>query len=41
LHLGFDTPIVSCGGGYDVVTADRKDVVAPDCEKVYIGLRGL
>jgi Ca2+-binding RTX toxin-like protein len=27
---------VSCGSGYDVVGADRKDVVAPNCEKVGI-----
>jgi Ca2+-binding RTX toxin-like protein len=29
--------IVSCGGGFDRVLADSKDVVAPDCEKVFIG----
>jgi Ca2+-binding RTX toxin-like protein len=28
--------IVTCGGGFDRVLADRKDVVAPDCEKVQI-----
>ncbi len=27
---------VTCGGGFDRVLADRKDVVAPDCEKVQI-----
>jgi hypothetical protein len=27
---------VSCGSGFDVVGADRKDVVAPNCEKVGI-----
>ena len=26
--------VVSCGRGFDRVLADRKDVVAPDCEKV-------
>ena len=26
--------IVTCGGGLDRVIADRKDVLAPDCEKV-------
>jgi Ca2+-binding RTX toxin-like protein len=29
--------IVSCGGGFDRVGADSKDVVAPDCEKVLVG----
>jgi Ca2+-binding RTX toxin-like protein len=29
--------IVSCGDGFDRVLADRKDVVAPDCEKVAVG----
>jgi Ca2+-binding RTX toxin-like protein len=29
---------VTCGGGFDRVIADRKDVVAPDCERVVIGL---
>jgi Ca2+-binding RTX toxin-like protein len=28
--------IVTCGSGFDRVLADRKDVVAPDCEKVRI-----
>ena len=27
---------VSCGSGFDVVGADKKDVVAPNCEKVGI-----
>jgi Ca2+-binding RTX toxin-like protein len=27
---------VSCGNGFDRVVADRKDVVAPDCERVRI-----
>jgi len=30
--------IVTCGGGSDRVIADRKDVLAPDCEKVFFGL---
>ena len=30
--------IVTCGGGFDRVLADRKDVLAPDCEKVFFGL---
>ena len=29
--------IVSCGGGFDRVIVDRKDVLAPDCEKVLVG----
>jgi Ca2+-binding RTX toxin-like protein len=29
--------IVSCGGGFDRVAADRKDVIAPDCERVFFG----
>jgi Ca2+-binding RTX toxin-like protein len=29
--------VVTCGGGLDRVLADSKDVVAPDCEKVFIG----
>ena len=28
--------IVSCGGGFDRVLADRKDVVADDCERVRV-----
>jgi Ca2+-binding RTX toxin-like protein len=28
--------IVSCGGGFDWVLADRKDVVADDCERVRV-----
>jgi Ca2+-binding RTX toxin-like protein len=30
--------IVSCGGGFDRVIVDRKDVLAADCEKVFFGL---
>jgi Ca2+-binding RTX toxin-like protein len=29
--------IVTCGDGFDWVFADRKDVIAPDCERVFIG----
>ena len=28
--------IVSCGGGFDRIVADRKDVVADDCERVRV-----
>jgi hypothetical protein len=28
--------VVSCGSGFDRVLADRADVVAPECEKVFI-----
>ncbi len=31
--------VVVCGGGFDRVLADRKDTVAPNCERVKI-LRG-
>ena len=30
--------IVTCGGGFDRVIADREDVLAPDCERVFFGL---
>jgi len=30
--------VVLCGRGYERVLADSKDVIAPDCEKVFIGL---
>ena len=29
--------LVSCGAGFDRVLADRKDAVAKDCEKVFVG----
>ena len=29
--------IVDCGDGRDWVLVDRKDVVAPDCEKLFVG----
>jgi hypothetical protein len=28
--------IATCGGGFDRILADRRDVVAPDCERVRI-----
>jgi RTX calcium-binding nonapeptide repeat (4 copies) len=31
--------VVTCGGGFDRVLADRADVLAPDCEKVFVGQR--
>ena len=31
--------VLSCGSGFDRVLADRTDVIAPDCEKVFIGER--
>jgi Ca2+-binding RTX toxin-like protein len=30
--------IVTCGEGFDRVLADRKDVLADDCERVFIGV---
>src|SRR5215213_1404262 len=30
--------VVTCGGGFDQVLADTEDAVAPDCEKVAVGL---
>jgi Ca2+-binding RTX toxin-like protein len=33
-----DRDVVSCGDGFDRVLADRKDTVARDCEKVFVGL---
>jgi hypothetical protein len=39
--LTFNDPafgdVVTCGSGFDRVAADRKDVVADDCEEVAIG----
>ena len=29
--------VVTCGGGFDRVFADRDDMLAPDCERVFIG----
>jgi Ca2+-binding RTX toxin-like protein len=29
--------VVSCGSGFDRVLADRTDVIAPDCERVFFG----
>jgi Ca2+-binding RTX toxin-like protein len=31
--------VVSCGGGFDRVLADRADLVAPNCERVFVGVR--
>ncbi len=33
-----DVDVVVCGSGFDRVLVDRKDVVAPDCEKVFVGI---
>jgi Ca2+-binding RTX toxin-like protein len=33
--------VVSCGSGFDRVVADRLDVIAPDCERVFYGRRHL
>ncbi len=30
--------VVACGSGFDRVLVDRQDLVAPDCEKVSVGL---
>jgi Ca2+-binding RTX toxin-like protein len=30
--------VISCGDGTDVVIVNRRDVVAADCEKVFVGL---
>ena len=30
--------VVTCGSGFDRVLADRKDIVASDCERVFVGL---
>ena len=35
-HVPAVKDIVSCGGGFDRVVADTKDVVAEDCEKVLV-----
>ena len=35
-HVPAVRDIVSCGGGFDRVLADRKDVVADDCERVRV-----
>ena len=29
--------VVACGSGFDRVLADRKDIVASDCERVFVG----
>ena len=38
---GVTKDVVACGSGFDRVLADRKDVVAPDCERVTVGLRNV
>ena len=35
-HVPAVKDIVSCGGGFDRVVADNKDVVADDCEQVLV-----
>jgi len=35
-HVPAFKDVVACGRGFDRVLADRKDLVAPDCEKVRI-----
>ena len=36
MHYRSARDLVVCGSGFDRVAADRKDVVAPDCEKVVV-----
>jgi Ca2+-binding RTX toxin-like protein len=36
MHHRSARDLVVCGSGFDRVAADRKDVVAPDCEKVVV-----
>jgi hypothetical protein len=33
--------ILSCGSGFDRVLADRTDVIAADCERVFFGQRNI
>jgi Ca2+-binding RTX toxin-like protein len=33
--------VLSCGSGFDRVLADRTDVIAPDCERVFFGRRNI
>jgi hypothetical protein len=35
-HVPATKDLASCGGGFDRLMADRKDVVADDCERVRI-----
>ncbi len=37
--LGAGKDVVTCGGGFDRVLADRADLVAPNCERVFVGVR--
>jgi Ca2+-binding RTX toxin-like protein len=38
LQVPASRDVVVCGRGFDRVLADRKDRIAPDCEKVFLGL---
>src|SRR5919112_2485140 len=38
---GVTKDVVACGSGFDRVLDDRTDVVAPDCERVSVGLRNV
>jgi Ca2+-binding RTX toxin-like protein len=38
LQAPADRDLVKCGSGFDRVLADRKDRIAQDCEKVFVGL---
>jgi len=33
--------VLSCGDGFDRVLADGTDVIAPDCERVFVGRRNI
>src|SRR5215213_5563566 len=33
--------VLSCGSGFDRVLADRTDVIAPNCERVFFGRRNI
>jgi hypothetical protein len=33
--------VLSCGSGFDRALADRTDVIAPDCERVFYGRRNI
>ena len=39
--LAIAKDVVTCGGGLDRVLADRAVVVAPDCERVFVGERSV
>jgi Ca2+-binding RTX toxin-like protein len=38
IHNPAAKDLVICGGGFDLVIVNTTDVVAPDCEKVFIGI---